>query len=324
MSAPATIPARSAADARVTRKCLIRTIHAWHCGSSRLSACPSWRGRASTSAVSIRRGRTPDQKFPAANAAVNAGTRTDRGPTKITARLAPKALPAYRSCNVRGLPMRNSDINYFVYISDSKVEMLYEQIPWEGRKRLSYELGIDFGIVKAKFSSVRNTIAQMTKIKIIEKYISRRTGTVISPRSYFRGEMDMIWGPYWQSEEEYENVVYFGGEFMGAHVGLGGTITNCLGISQNVGENITSFSLSSYLLSALARGREIPDPRRKYSKNYRLSDVQERALCAVVLANQSLVYPKQRMKFLAKRFLHGSVDARMVVIGSPIYVVQAD
>lgn len=80
-------------------------------------------------------------------------------------------------------PMRNFDINYFVYISDSKIEMLYEQIPWEGRRNLSYELGIDFGMIKAKFSNVQNTVAQSTKIKMIEKYISRRTGTVVSPRS---------------------------------------------------------------------------------------------------------------------------------------------
>lgn len=221
--------------------------------------------------------------------------------------------------------MRNFDINYFAYISDSKIEMLYEQIPWEGRKRLSYELGIDFGILKAKFSNVPNTVAQTTKIKIIEKYISRQTGTVADPRSYFHGEMEMIWGPYCQSEEEFENFVYFGGEFLGTHVGLGGTATNCLGISQNEGEQITSFSLSSYLLSALAWGKEISDPRGIHSKGQmKISDVQTRALAAVVVANNTLAYPKQRMKFLAKRFLRGNVDASPVLIGSPIYVAHAD
>ena len=220
--------------------------------------------------------------------------------------------------------MRDNDIDYFVYISDSKVEMLYEQIPWSGRKRLSYELGIDFRIVKAKFSNVKSNVAQSTKIKMIEKYISRRTGTVYSPRSYFSAEIEMIWGPYWQSEEIFENFVYFGGESQGIHVGLGGTMTNCLGVSPNFGENITSFSLSSYLLSALARGKEIPDVRGIYSKGYRLRDIKNDALSAVVLANGSLAYPKQRMKFLAKRFLHGVVDSRMVLIGSPIYVAHAD
>lgn len=220
--------------------------------------------------------------------------------------------------------MRNFDIDYFVYISDSKIEMLYEQIPWEGRKTLSYELGIDFGVLKARFSNMENTVAQITKLKIIEKYISRRTGTVASPQSYFRGEMEMIWGPYYQSDEEFENFVYFGGKFLGTHVGLGGTTTNCLGISQNRGEQITSFSLSSYLLSALARGKQIPDPRRIHSKGHKLKDVQMSALEAVVVANDTLAYPKQRMKFIAKRFLHGSIDATPVLIGSPIYVAHAD
>lgn len=228
--------------------------------------------------------------------------------------------------------MRDIDISYFVYISDSKIEMLYEQIPWEGRKNLSYELGIDFGMIKARFSSVQNAVAQSTKIKMIEKYISRRTGTVHSPRSYFRGEMEMIWGPYYRSDEEseeefdkeFENFVYFGGKFLGIQVGLGGTETNCLGMSQNRGEQITSYSLSSYLLSALARGKEIPDPKRIHSKGYTMKDVQTPALKAVVLANDTLAYPKQRMKFLAKRFLRGTVGASPVLIGSPIYVALAD
>ena len=220
--------------------------------------------------------------------------------------------------------MREFDINYFVYISDSKIEMLYEQIPWEGRKKLSYELGIDFGILKAKYSQVHNAVAQITKIKMVEEYISRRTGTVAYPRSYFHGEMEMIWGPYCQSGEEFENFVYFGGKFLGTHVGLGGTATNCLGVFQNRREQITSFSLSSYLLASLARGKEIPDPKKIHSTGRKLRDVQTNALEAVAAANNTLAYPKQRMKFLAKRFLCGNVDAGPVLIGSPIYVAHAD
>lgn len=136
--------------------------------------------------------------------------------------------------------------------------------------------------------------------------------------------MDMIWGPYCQSDEGFDNFVYFGGEFLGTQVGLGGTKTNCLGISPNRGEQITSFSLSSYLLSALARGKQIPDPKRIHSKGYKLKDVQMPALRAVIVANNTLAYPKQRMKFLAKKFLCGSVDTSPVLIGSPIYVAHAD
>ena len=214
--------------------------------------------------------------------------------------------------------------NYLVYVSDSKIEMLYEQIPWEGRKKLSYELGIDFGIVKAKFTSVKSDVAQITKIKIVEKYIARRTGTVHAPRSYFKQEMEMFWGPYWANEEQFENFVYFGGKFLGVHVGLGGTMTNCLGISPNKGENITSYSLSSFLLSALAKGKEIPDTRRIYSRGHKMSDIESKALSAVVLANETPTYPKQRLRFLAKRLHHRVDDSCTVLVGSPIYVAQTD
>ena len=213
-------------------------------------------------------------------------------------------------------------MDYFVYISDSKVEMLYEQISWSMRETLSFELSIDFGLIKARFSNTDNKTARTKKLKLIERFISRKTGTLLEPRSYFYGEMDMIWGPY----HDYENFVYFGGTNKSIHVGLGGTLTNCIGIPNKTTEEPSSYSLSPYLVSALAKKKEIPDPHSSFTSWQRVKDLNEQALEAVVGANFSLL-PTQRMKFLSKRIISGTAnepERRPVLIGSPIYVAYAD
>ena len=214
-------------------------------------------------------------------------------------------------------------MNYFVYISDSKVEMLYEQIPWSIREKFSFELSIDFGVVKARFSNTDSETARTTKLKLIEKSISRKIGTLFKPRSFFRGEMNMIWGPY----HDYENFVYFGGTNENIHVGLGGTLTNCIGFPKKTTEEPTSYSLSSYLVSSLAKKKELPDLQKGFTSSYRVSELEERAISAVVAANSRSLLPRQKMKFLAKRVISGvasNQNNRPVLIGTPIYVACAD
>ena len=214
-------------------------------------------------------------------------------------------------------------MNYFVYISDSKVEMLYEQMPLPIREKLSFELSIDFGVVKAKFANTDKETSRTTKLKLIEKFISKKTGTLLAPRSYFHGEMDMIWGPY----HDYENFVYFGGANENIHVGLGGTLTNCIGVPKKTTEEPTSYSLSPYLVSALAKKKELPDPQKAFTSRHRVKKLDEEAISAVVVANSNSLLPRQKMKFLAKRIISGSADEsdnRPVLIGTPIYVAHAD
>ena len=214
-------------------------------------------------------------------------------------------------------------MKYYVYISDAKLEMLYEQIPSFRREKIGYELGIDLKLINLKFSKLKNESSRSYKIRMIERFLSRKTGSILEPKSYFAGEMDMIFGPY----HEYRDFIYFGGKLFGTHVGLGGTMINCIGTPHKTEENITSFSMSPDLVNALAKGKEIPSYFRGYTGGVKTADLNERAMAAVVVANDSLGYPKQRMKFLAKRFIYGALpnaDENSVLIGSPIYVAYAD
>lgn len=209
-------------------------------------------------------------------------------------------------------------MNYFVYISDSKLEMLYEQITWAVRERLAYELSLDFHFIKANFSNTENQFARAKKLEMVERHLENKTGTIFSPSVYFRGEMDMLWGPY----DEYENLVYFGGRNEFVQVGLGGTLTNCLGMS-NDRPSTSSYSLSPYLVSALAKKNEIHDPQKGYTRSHGMRELNEWAMKAVVESNYTLMLPVERLKFLAKKIVYGHVDkfgTHTVLIGSPIYI----
>lgn len=213
-------------------------------------------------------------------------------------------------------------MEYFLYISDSKLEMLYEQISWPLRERLAFELSIDVGLVKANFKNTEYQFARSKKLEIVEHHLLKDTGTIFQPNTYFYGEMNMLWGPY----QNYDNFVYFGGNGEFVHVGLGGTLTNCIGISAEC-EQTSSYSLSPYLVSALAKKNEIFDPHKGYTNRHGVRELNEMAMKAVVESNHTLMLTRQRLKFFAKKIVYGDCEyfgAHRVLIGSPIYVAAAD
>ena len=131
---------------------------------------------------------------------------------------------------------RGFDAEYFVYVSNSKLEMLYEQIPRAQRESFCIKLGIDFGIIKANFSTTNYKNTQTEKLKIVEEFIKRKIRTIYFPKTYFYGKLNMVWGPYY----DYENFVYFGGSQDGIQAGLGGTMTNCIGMHGKQNEEVAS------------------------------------------------------------------------------------
>ena len=218
---------------------------------------------------------------------------------------------------------RGFDAEYFVYVSDSKLEMLYEQIPWAQRESICIKLGIDFGIKKANFSTTNYKNTQTEKLKIVEEFIKRKIGTIYFPKTYFYGELNMVWGAYY----DYENFVYFGGSQDGIQVGLGGTMTSCIGMHGKQNEEVTSYSMSPYLVSALAKKKETPDPHKQFTSQWRTNDLEESAISSVIIVNGSFSAIKERMKFLAKRVVYRNKEEKeynSILIGSPIYVAYAD
>jgi hypothetical protein len=215
------------------------------------------------------------------------------------------------------------ELKYYVYVSRSKVEMLYAQIPLQQRRTLAATLQIDVpqeGHVVPDSESIDAALS--TKTKLVVAFLENQdlVGTIDEPRPYFKGRLPMRWGTYAGLRE----VVYFGGETAKTILGLGGSLKHVVGLPGAC--SAFSYSATPYLVHVLSRElgiSEKPWPDLPDSDE----GLNARALRAVELATQQCKGPMEEIDFCARTLLRGTTwdgDGRQVVLGSPIYAALID
>jgi hypothetical protein len=246
---------------------------------------------------------------------------------------------------------------YFVDISDTKVDMLYGQIPRDIKRTIAAELKIELQFFGASIKSPDPEETRYSKLSIVTDYLEKHAdiGSVDNPASYFKGTLDINWGNV-GGESASEHVVFFASRTEKTILGLGGSPWHVLGHVRPTSPSDINSS-GEYLLYALSKDLGVRDPALAEWASEKIRDASEeylksRALGMVVSAWRSLTYnerppgglvpgmqapqfPTQRLEFLAKRLLHGGVPEqtadgyrpsadRWVLLGTPIYVAQAD
>src|SRR5215210_3594140 len=119
-------------------------------------------------------------------------------------------------------------MKYYVYISDSKVDMLYSQIPKRILDRIAADLNVNLGIFSLSVKEKENQEkTRYEKLKLVVNYIENNmeVGTVDEPNAYFTGLLPMRWGEYRVDS----GLVYFGGKTAQTVLGLGGSMTHVIG-----------------------------------------------------------------------------------------------
>jgi hypothetical protein len=184
-------------------------------------------------------------------------------------------------------------LRYYVYVSKSKVDLLFEQIPEKALGRIATKLTIDLKLIKAEFSEKESQRSLYSKLEIVEQYLdeSELIGTVDDPRAYFRGVTPMRWGPYGETIER--EFVYFGGWTDKTLLGLGGSSKHVIG-NEGV-SHAHSHSATPYLVDAL---------RREFATGDMGADESIAASC-VYYATPQMKGPFQTLEFLAKRLGSG-------------------
>src|SRR5947209_11465862 len=115
-------------------------------------------------------------------------------------------------------------MKYYIYISDTKVDMLYPQIPKPILKRIASSLSIDLKLlgaevnIGAKSNSPDET--HYAKVKIVSEYIEKHldVGSIDAPSTYFKGKLSMKQGTL------LNQAAYFGGETERTVIGLCGSM----------------------------------------------------------------------------------------------------
>jgi Family of unknown function (DUF7019) len=129
---------------------------------------------------------------------------------------------------------RASPLRYFLYVSDSKLDMLFEQIDPALRRRISAEVKVDLKIASVTLRQAEHSTARIAKLRVVERYIDghHEVGTVAAPgRDFFRGRMDMQWG--WLARGDHPDdrlpVVFFRGHQDHDFVALAGSRRHVIG-----------------------------------------------------------------------------------------------
>lgn len=212
-------------------------------------------------------------------------------------------------------------MRYYVYISDSKLEMLYEQVPAGKREEIAGELSINLGLIATKFSSEKVKNARHQKIEIVKRYLGKRVGWLDTKAPYVYGNATVAWGPF----GEYPDVVYFGGYSEGWHIGLVGSHTNCIGSKGK--SSPTGYSLSWFIIDLLSRRKCLPPLGHRRISNFSSQEIMEAACRGVVEANTSSIRPSIEIEFFARTIAYlreGEGIPSPVYIGSPVYVAERD
>jgi hypothetical protein len=230
--------------------------------------------------------------------------------------------------NSRAL-IKERAMKYYIYISDTKVDMLYPQIPKPVLKKIASNLSIDLKLFGAEVSvaskSSPSDETRYAKVRIVSEYIEKNldVGSVDAPSTYFKGNLPMRWGPVHEGPGAglYTGAVYFGGYTNRTVIGIGGSGINLIG-SVSGSSPVPTYRLMSGLPSLLQVLGNDPELNRKDA-------TQEGALEIIEKATHNLNGTTQQLEFLAKTLLQGRIfetfrNEAYVVLGTPIYVALAD
>src|ERR1700674_859806 len=225
-------------------------------------------------------------------------------------------------------------MKYYVYISDSKLDMLYSQVPHAVKKKVSTDLKIDFKVFGGSRTSEKETEEnRMTKLEAVVRFIEENedVGTVDSDGSYFADSLEMRWGiPQVRDAAVGGRVlsalVSFGAMLGSTSVGLFGSACHLIGVggSPQPGDIKTTMGgESTYFNIVAAVNGMFGQDQAEVGRGDLASN--EEVLQQFVRFTQRMSGPQQRLEFLAKRLAVGAArNGCRVLIGTPLYVALAE
>ncbi len=232
-------------------------------------------------------------------------------------------------------------MKYYVYI-DSRVDMLYSQIPSKIRDKIAVELGINLGMFSLNVRGRENQEkTRYEKLRLVVKYIedNKDVGTVEQPKAYFKGSLPMRWGPC----SETPDLVFFGGETEQTFLGLGGSLGNIIGNQSGESSTKLPSSATPFIISVLSKELDLSTKQQKklnvflepWQAHFTGNSAKDNAIVLAMTrrAAKLMEGPEDYLEFFAKRLVEGTIDAQgleragesdLVVLGTPLYVAMVD
>jgi hypothetical protein len=244
---------------------------------------------------------------------------------------------------------KEQPLRYYLYISDTKLDMLFEQIDESILKRISAEVKVDLKLASVTLRQTDQPApARTAKLRVVERFITQHhhVGTIQEPGpEYFRGQMDMQWGwlAGYAADEPTRPIVVFRGRESSQFVALAGSRRHVLGERvPDTGQNAEAWSGLPNILAVvgehISRSPEIAELQRAMragpvvsEDSAALFDPPEAAWSAFAVTH--LNTPPQPLEFLAVPLLEGLMSEEGIhgvegfagvhaVLGTPLYVAR--
>ncbi len=221
-------------------------------------------------------------------------------------------------------------MHYYVYVSDSKVDMLFSQIPRGRRKQLVTELKVDVKVVSVSIKDSPTEDTRYSKLEVVHKFLEGQglVGSVDNPAEYFAGALEMKWGPYGGIYGEEREMVYFGARTEQTVLGMGGSMKHVIGAGSDSG-GTHAHSATPALYAALSR--HVAFSQGLLSNFFKHRDDVDSSMTsaesgwdhAVWLSTTQQRGGSERLDFLARKVNYVSQSPQhgsAILLGSPIYV----
>src|SRR5262245_4239618 len=153
-------------------------------------------------------------------------------------------------------------MKYYVYISDSKIEMLYNQIATSTDRSREASIGFDVKVLKGEIKQGRgvpeNSVTRLNEV-VEALRNSDAVGTIDAPKKYIGGTLPMTWSSYgWSYSGEESPITFWSYSATGIAMALAGSRYNLLG-EQRQG-NAHSHSLTTTMVQWFLDNLQDPVP----------------------------------------------------------------
>jgi hypothetical protein len=215
---------------------------------------------------------------------------------------------------------------YYIYVSDSKVDMLLPQLDPSFRRKRTVEWNMNLKIFGAK----RGTETALgddrfARLEAVIRYLEDHDdlGSVDEPGQFFRGSLPMKWGPV--GEHKDRALFYFSGCTDKTILGLVGSPAHVIGAaSDRQGASL------GYALAPIEEALRDDRDEGEVSPGPAIETPGQGAINAVYDTTTIFPGPEQNLEFIAKRLLRGKglirglpdhpVTEKSVLLGTPLYV----
>ena len=207
----------------------------------------------------------------------------------------------------------------YIYISDSKVDMLWPQIGSD-RTESDFENKLDFKVYSRTKKS-KQTPSRVSKLEEVCRYIEKfgNLGSIQAPGEYVRGVLPMKM--FWEKDD---NIALWGGLQDKTLILLGGSISNLIGTFAGSSLGSVSGSYEWVMVRQLSR-MVLPAAEEEVANQQNIAQIVAEII-------DMLRTPEVSLEFLAKVLIseeayvkrkeRKSPSRAQVLLGTPLYVAR--